>query len=1138
MNSCDAMAAVVQPASPRGDGSNDGTIVVDGEPATDAADGFSEPAAKHEDASSVMETSSDTDSSVIGVSDEDQGQPEENGAEVPHWSSAVSPVARAFLQLMCPHVLNDTHGSHLSVAASFEAAKEEYTKAPPVVDVRKVWERLVAQAGKPPGLSGLCVRSLAWRFFLGMYDDAMAYPKEICEATGLPSGMARSGMRAVLRAAGSTRRQYAIICERTLAANPSLDPRVDANTVNPLMDDGEGDDYSAHYLRENMESEVLKDINRLHPRSAFFGRLDVRVMLTRILVVWCLEHPDIAYRQGMHELAAPLLYTLAHDLQLVDNMERKMTDDECCADPALIREGVGHSCPTSCPLSEGVTVASLIHGIPFTIVRCPHSGSAAEYEEIPFETIYAALYDPAFIEHEVFFMFDRLMKHCRTFYEPPKMQKRSDVDSPDGRGGHDTPGTKKRGSGGSGMAASSQWSLGRIAGTARDILAVGSPSPMSRHSRTAVAEVSESVKYCQAIVNQLLRTCSVDVYRALNRLDIEPQVYLIRWVRLLFGREFPFPVLLEIWDVLLSERSREQGMVCDNGVGRQSRVFCGKGDILTFLPYMCVAMLHFVGNEVMGDVTQALARLMRFPPVEDPWALVELARGFKSGKVRFAEERTFETPPYTPVSAAAVRRRSSYKRQDAVPIDETPSPALDARGEMQSASLMFNRTAAARVGTATPFKGTNSRGGLFGGLKAALTGVSRNSSARDVVTHATKEITLQEVQEAAAAKIDSICAILDLEVARASRRVDGSEANDTAGSTISLTTPKSDASRSVIDSTGVEDGDCSEISATNGGEVKARGETSVVATPKSGTSDQLGENEAKETRYFDAVGLQDTLALLSHAGAGLKLVRDVFSGVLSRDTLFFEEADNELAAVGRIAGKCLRQGSLDRAVMEDVEEERRVEQKQNEDRKREEEERYEAARLAGGNGMDSPAAHLAASLSSSEDGSDVDDSAEDMGSTGEQCLDGGKAVMDSGSAATTTQNGSIVDAVSDALRGHFSLGRTRGSVGGTFSGGGHRGPGKRTRSKDEFEAQEIDSITSRDDISAMSGGPSAIGIIGGGSTSSVVAVGRRRSGASRMRAGSKPLHAKSSLSTAKNALVKLGSDEEDSGTDDDEKRVG
>ena len=52
------------------------------------------------------------------------------------------------------------------------------------------------------------------------------------------------------------------------------------------------------------------DILRLFPEYAFFQQERVREMMLRILFVWARENPAVEYRQGMHEVLAPVLFVL------------------------------------------------------------------------------------------------------------------------------------------------------------------------------------------------------------------------------------------------------------------------------------------------------------------------------------------------------------------------------------------------------------------------------------------------------------------------------------------------------------------------------------------------------------------------------------------------------------------------------------------------------------------------------------------------------------------------------------------------------------------------------------------------------------------------------------------------------------
>lgn len=49
------------------------------------------------------------------------------------------------------------------------------------------------------------------------------------------------------------------------------------------------------------------------PEIPFFRLAPVQRALTTILFLHCLTHPEIGYRQGMHELLAPIYYAISRD---------------------------------------------------------------------------------------------------------------------------------------------------------------------------------------------------------------------------------------------------------------------------------------------------------------------------------------------------------------------------------------------------------------------------------------------------------------------------------------------------------------------------------------------------------------------------------------------------------------------------------------------------------------------------------------------------------------------------------------------------------------------------------------------------------------------------------------------------------
>ena len=42
----------------------------------------------------------------------------------------------------------------------------------------------------------------------------------------------------------------------------------------------------------------------------YFRNEDIQHQLTNVLFLYCVMHPDIGYRQGMHEVLAPLFYAI------------------------------------------------------------------------------------------------------------------------------------------------------------------------------------------------------------------------------------------------------------------------------------------------------------------------------------------------------------------------------------------------------------------------------------------------------------------------------------------------------------------------------------------------------------------------------------------------------------------------------------------------------------------------------------------------------------------------------------------------------------------------------------------------------------------------------------------------------------
>jgi TBC1 domain family member 5 len=220
----------------------------------------------------------------------------------------------------------------------------------------------------------------------------------------------------------------------------------------------------------------MQDVERCMPENLYFRQPDTQRMMLDILFVFCKLNPDISYRQGMHELLAPILWVIERD---------------------AIDLG-----PTSKAMGE--------------------------------DAIIKTVFDAEHIEHDSFALFGQVMQNAKNFYE------------------HAT--------------------------------TSGNDNPMVIRS--------------QRICSELLPVVDTELAKHLESIDIIPQVFLMRWIRLLFGREFEFDDMLTIWDVIFAE-----------------------DPTLEIVDHICIVMLLRIRWDlVAADYNSALTQLLKYREPEEELA--------------------------------------------------------------------------------------------------------------------------------------------------------------------------------------------------------------------------------------------------------------------------------------------------------------------------------------------------------------------------------------------------------------------------------------------------------------------------------------------------------------------------------------
>ncbi|KAI9243403.1 rab-GTPase-TBC domain-containing protein [Phascolomyces articulosus] len=258
--------------------------------------------------------------------------------------------------------------------------------------------------------------------------------------------------------------------------------------------------WQQYFEDSEIRKTIRQDVDRTFPDVEFFRDAEVQEKMTDILFIYCKLNADVSYRQGMHELLAPFYWVLKEE-----------------------------SWPT-------------------------------EMDELdpsePANRLIAQTLDPAYIEHDAYILFDKIMKYAKPWYEFNE----------------------------------------RISTKSQDGLRVNIPK-----SSTSLNPV---VLSCQRIHHQYLRNADPVLYQHLERYNIEPQLYGMRWLRLLFGREFEFHELLKLWDAILAFDPS-----------------------LQIAEYVCLTILLRMHDSLLAsDYAQCLTLLMRAPQVKNPATLVEQAK--------------------------------------------------------------------------------------------------------------------------------------------------------------------------------------------------------------------------------------------------------------------------------------------------------------------------------------------------------------------------------------------------------------------------------------------------------------------------------------------------------------------------------
>ncbi|XP_034561483.1 TBC1 domain family member 5 isoform X2 [Notolabrus celidotus] len=353
---------------------------------------------------------------------------------------------------------------------------------------RKEWDDLflnsnylarIRQAGINGRLRSSRFRSVCWKLYLeALPEDKGQWINKTKELRG----------------------QYEKIKETHITNPRKAAGQQDLGVNNPLSQD-EGSLWNKFFQDKELKGMIKQDVLRTFPEIRYFQDEDVRTKLTDILFCYARENEQLLYKQGMHELLAPIVFVLHCDHQAFQ-----------------------HASETASPSEE---------------MKC--------------------LLNPEFLEHDAYALFSQLMETAEPWFSSYEREVRK----------------------------------------GKEEMLTSIPFARPQDSGPSVAIVTK----VNRIQDQLVKKHDVELHMHVNRLEIAPQIYGIRWVRLLFGREFPLQDLLVVWDALFADSIT-----------------------LDLVDYIFVAMLLYIRDALIASNFQTcLGLLMHYPPLGDINSLLQKA---------------------------------------------------------------------------------------------------------------------------------------------------------------------------------------------------------------------------------------------------------------------------------------------------------------------------------------------------------------------------------------------------------------------------------------------------------------------------------------------------------------------------------
>uniref|UniRef100_A0A8D9DYU4 TBC1 domain family member 5 n=1 Tax=Cacopsylla melanoneura TaxID=428564 RepID=A0A8D9DYU4_9HEMI len=311
-----------------------------------------------------------------------------------------------------------------------------------------------------------------------------------------------------------------------------LDPTLSL-VDNPLSQNTESVWYK-HFCDTELKTVIRQDVVRTFPGLDFFRNNEhIQQLMVAILFCYARKYPQMCYRQGMHEILAPIIFVL----------------------------------------------------------HCDHQALLHALEVSPVDEHLTTILNEHYLEHDAFTIFCKVMASIENYYL---------------------------------INDSTPTSSGYF-------------PPNPNNSLSSITD-NHVVSQLYFINEHILKPADPALHAQLYNLKIPLTLFGIRWLRLLFGREFSLQDLLVLWDVIFAES-------------------------FELVNYVVVAMLVAIRDQVISsDHIECLSYLMRYPPGIDVNSIIEHALHLKYPNL-YPEYEPSPSPEPTPATDSNTKKAKKKNKE-------------------------------------------------------------------------------------------------------------------------------------------------------------------------------------------------------------------------------------------------------------------------------------------------------------------------------------------------------------------------------------------------------------------------------------------------------------------------------------------